>query len=439
MTSNSKDDLTTSALARALKLSGLAGRIAASQLGTGALQIFRSEESREKHKKDTQNKNAERIAATLGELKGAVMKFGQLLSMYEGFLPPEVLKVLTQLQQEAPPVSFAVIRRQLQNELGERMAQFARINPRAYASASIGQVHRAKLHDGRELAIKIQYPEMDRIICADLKNLKKALKTLFRMIPAETLEKVWDELEIKLLEELDYTLEAAHLKRMTELFQDDSDFIFPEVLPELSTRRVLTMTFVAGLPRSTIQAPESQEIRNRLGVGLVKFFSRSFFKHHFLHADPNFANFALHEDGRLIVYDFGCMKEIPPRLAAQYARLMAAIQDLSVADLPDLLYQADFYMKDGQKITTEFIQPHAEMIHPMFQRNHSHSFGDDPQIYERIMELGRQQWWDSLGIHFPKDVVFIQRTLNGLFGNLNHLGSTACWGDILEEDMRQHL
>jgi predicted unusual protein kinase regulating ubiquinone biosynthesis (AarF/ABC1/UbiB family) len=220
-------DLITSSTRRFLKLGGLAGRVGASVAGDQVLNLVRSAPA--KHIRQTENlvRNATRIVETLGEMKGAAMKVGQMLSLHEGLLPPEVAAVLTALQKEAPRVPPEVMEFEIRGALPNFDDLFNSLDFEAFAAASIGQVHRGTLRDGRDVAVKIQYPLIDEIVKADLKNLKRLFQSLFALVFEIDFEPFWHELRDRLLEELDYTHEAANIERMTELHSEVPDIVIP--------------------------------------------------------------------------------------------------------------------------------------------------------------------------------------------------------------------
>ncbi len=181
--------------------------------------LFRDTESRDEHRTIILVKNALRVKELLGQLKGVPMKIGQIISLHEKLLPEEVVHALKTLQQNAPAVPFEELREMVENELGKRFAYIRHIDETPLAAASIGQVHRAVLVNGVEIALKIQYPGIDDVIRADLKNLKGLLKLLFSMFSRMDMEPVWQELKDRLMEELDYEKEAASMKRMADFLQ----------------------------------------------------------------------------------------------------------------------------------------------------------------------------------------------------------------------------
>ncbi|MBT8429600.1 MAG: AarF/ABC1/UbiB kinase family protein, partial [Gammaproteobacteria bacterium] len=347
-----RDELNTSALGRFARMGGLVGRVGVSMLGDQAAALLRDGPTKRLKKAENMARNAARIAVTLGEMKGAAMKVGQMLSLHEGLLPREVAAVLSVLQNNAPSVSFEVMEGALRRELGNFDEVFESIEAEAFASASIGQVHRGVLRDGREVAVKIQYPEADRMVTADLTNLKVLLGNLVGLFTDIDFDPIWEEVKERLVEELDYLQEAENIRRKAAMHADFPKIIVPEVVAEATTRRVLTMEFVEGIPASEAASDRyPQELKDQWGVTLFEFTLRGLFKHRFLHADPNFANFALREDGTVIVYDYGCMKQVPDNIATGYARLMDALMKRKKTAIPTLLQEMGVYKEGGAPLS----------------------------------------------------------------------------------------
>ena len=188
-----RDELNTSPLGRFVRMGGLVGRVGVSMLGDQAVGLLRDGPTKRLKKAENMVRNAARIASTLGEMKGAAMKVGQMLSLHEGLLPKEVAIVLSVLQNDAPSVSFEVMEVALRGELANFDEVFESIEAEAFAAASIGQVHRGVLRDGREVAVKIQYPDADRMVMADLTNLKVLLGNLVGLFTDINFEPIWEE------------------------------------------------------------------------------------------------------------------------------------------------------------------------------------------------------------------------------------------------------
>jgi predicted unusual protein kinase regulating ubiquinone biosynthesis (AarF/ABC1/UbiB family) len=429
---SSGDDLITSAFGRLVKLGGLATRVGVSLAAQQALGFMRSDPIRQMRKTENFVLNAVRVAEALGQLKGAAMKAGQMLSVYEGLLPPEVAAVLRGLQKEAPRVSFVAMERALRAELPHFDDLFEHLDPQAIAAASIGQVYRARLRDGREVAVKVQYPEIDRVVRSDLKNLKKLFGALFAMIAKVEFEPIWEEVRDRLLEELDYTHEASNIRRMQALHADLPEIVVPGVVEEASTRRVLTMDYVPGLSPDEACADDiPQELKNTWGARLLTFTLRGLLEHRFLHADPNLANFSFLEDGRLIVYDHGCMKAIDPQLVRGYKRTLRVLIDGDVAKLPACLHDMGVYKRTGdQPIPVELLEPIAELACAIVGIE-PYRFSGENELYDTLFDMKLSEFNEYNDINLPPAMVFVNRTLGGLFGNLCRLGAEGRWREIL--------
>ena len=427
-----REDLITSAFGRFLKVGGLAGRVGVSMLGQQAAGLLRDGPTQQLKKNENMVRNAMRITETLGEMKGGAMKVGQMLSLHEGLLPPEVSAVLSMLQKEAPAVPFEKMKRKLRREIRDFDALFESLDSEAFAAASIGQVHRGVLRDGREVAVKIQYPNVNRMVRADLKNLKTLLGSLMAMFTDIDFEPIWGEVKARLVEELDYQHEAGNIRRMGEMQADCHDIIVPVVVPEATSKVVLTMEFVEGIPPDRAASKAyPQELRDRWGRVLFEFTLRCLFEHRFLHADPNFANFAFREDGTVAVYDYGCMKEIPQDIATGYARLIDAVIRRRKTAIPGILLDMGVFKEDGEPVSRAMTDPHVDLMQEIVKASPPYTFGEDNSIYEALYDLGMANWQDATDIRFPQDVVFINRTLVGLFGNLGKLRATGPWRTLL--------
>lgn len=434
----SRKDPTTSALLRLLKLGSLAGRVGTSMAGSRLLDLARSDESRESHRTGNLVLNATRIVQTLGELKGAAMKVGQMLSLHEGLLPPEVAAVLASLQQEAPKVPAEVMGYEVRGELKNFDDLFESMETEGFAAASIGQVHRAVMRDGRRVAVKIQYPLIDEIIQADLKNLRIVLQSLFSLISNVDFDPVWREVRDRLLEELDYTHEAANTQRMAELYADDPRIIIPRVIEEATTRRVLTMEYVEGIPpQQACSERYDGELSNRWGIVLFEFMLSGLLERQLLHADPNLANFAFLEDGRVIVYDFGCLKRVPDDLARGYSRLLRAAVDGRQKAVPQILSDMKVFHEDESPLSSELTDPYFDLFAEIVRERPPYTFGENEQLYERLLELGVANWAHAVDISFPEDVVFIDRALAGHFGNLCRFGAVGPWRELVLKYARE--
>ena len=427
----SEGKLITSAPRRFVKLGGLVGRVGASLVGERLRDFARSDFDKKIRKTESLVKNATRIVETLGEMRGAAMKVGQMLSLHEGLLPPEVAEILRTLQRKAPAVPFEVIEGEIQSQVSGYRDLFAHLEPEAFAAASIGQVHRAQLRDGRQVAVKIQYPAIDHIIKADLKNLRTVFQSLFALFSEIDFEPMWVEVRDRLLEEIDYEQEADNMRRMAQLHADVPEIVVPEVVEEASAHGVLTMEYVEGIPPERACSDEySQELKNRWGYVLLELQLRGLFQHRFLHADPNLSNFAFLEDGRVVVYDFGCVKQPPEALAAGYAGVWRAALEGRGRDIPEILF-AMGVSKDGRPLPLELVEPYVEIFGEILREDPPYTFGEDEDLYQKLISLGMSNFSQARDIGFPRDVLFIDRALGGHFGNLSKLRATGPWRDLV--------
>ena len=426
--------LTTSAFRRFVKIGGLAGRVGASVLGEQLRELARTGDTGDERRVEHLVKNATRIVETLGELKGAAMKLGQMLSLHVDMMPPEVAAVLRALQRDAPRVPFEVMRYEIAGQLGDVDGLFARLERRAFAAASIGQVHRAELHDGRRVAVKIQYPAIDHIIKADMKNLRVLLQALFSLFSKADFDPIWREVRDRLLEEIDYTREAENLERMAELHAGVPEVVIPKVVPEASARGVLTMEYVEGIsPEAACSDALPQELKDRWGRILFELQFRGLFRHRLLHADPNLANFAFLEDGRVIVYDFGCVKQPPERLVSGYASVIrAAIRDDRAA-IPGILLEMGVGKEGDLPLAHEVTDPYVDIFGQILRADPPYTFGEDPDLYQKLLNLGLANLGEARDVRFPEEIVFIDRCLSGHFGNLTKLRATGPWRQLALE------
>jgi predicted unusual protein kinase regulating ubiquinone biosynthesis (AarF/ABC1/UbiB family) len=228
--------------------------------------------------------------------------------------------------------------------------------------------------------------------------------------------------------------EAANIRRMAELHDKVPEIVIPAVVDEATTRNVLTMEFVEGIsPADACSDQVPTELRNRWGVSLFEFLLRGLLEHRFLHADPNLANFSFLEDGRVIVYDFGCIKRVPIELARGVAAVMVAATTVDREGIPEILRRMGIFKEGDVPLSREITDPYLEMLAPIVRQAPPYTFGEDSDLYRRVFELGLANWSKSTDVHFPEGMIFIDRAYAGHFGNLCKLGATGPWRDIVVE------
>ncbi len=252
-----------------------------------------------------------RVAETLGELKGAAMKVGQMASAAKDLLPPEVAEAMSSLQKDAPPMDYEVIAEQIESELGAAPEiLFDWFDKEPFAAASIGQVHRARTDDGREVVVKVQYPGVDSAVDSDLSQVKLALRLGGLItIEKEHLDAIFEELRVRLHEELDYCNEADNIRLFREFHLQHDYLAVPDVVGERSAKRILTMTYEPGKHLDELEKSDNVALRNTIGTNMAKMIAAQLFELNAIQADPNPANYAWREDGTLVLYDFGCVKK----------------------------------------------------------------------------------------------------------------------------------
>jgi len=266
-------------------------------------------------RKRVDRKNARRLLRGMLRLRGVFIKLGQVLSIMGGFLPRVYSKELEQLQDQVPPHPFSDLEAALRESFGKSPAELFRDIERApLAAASLGQVHVAHLHDGRKVAVKFLYPKIRGVISVDMRVLSLAIMVYKRFVPVAKIERVHEQLVDMLRRETDYLHEAACMERMANNFADDPDIAFPRALPELTTRDVLTMTFMEGFKITKREEREAAKVpASEVAVRLVQAFYKMLFVDRYFHADPHPGNFLIEPLGegkfRLVVLDFGAVCE----------------------------------------------------------------------------------------------------------------------------------
>lgn len=305
----------TTGAGRFWKLTGMTTSIATRVAGHQVRGWFQSDEARLANREELMRHIGREVAATLGEMKGAVMKVGQIASQMKDVLPREIADQLASLQNASAPMPFHVIRRQLEKELGAPVTErFREFDETPFAAASIGQVHAAVTHDGEEVVVKVQYPAVKTSIDSDMKHLRRILRlgSLLR-VDEHALDAVFREIRAQLDDELDYFQEAENLRLFRDFHAGDRDVVIPRVFEHLSGATVLTLSREDGVPLEQVDDRHGfdQDLRNHLGERLFDLLGQQIFQLHAVHCDPHPGNFAFRTDGTIVFYDFGAVKRLP--------------------------------------------------------------------------------------------------------------------------------
>jgi predicted unusual protein kinase regulating ubiquinone biosynthesis (AarF/ABC1/UbiB family) len=342
------EKIPTSRARRTATVATLAASEAVKQFGTRAANVARSEDAAEVAMSRRQLETAKQIVAVLGTMKGAAMKLGQVMSFLDVGLVPEEHREefqaeLAKLRDAAPTVSFKQMRRVIEDDLEESIDEvFQEFDPEPIAAASIGQVYRARLaSDGREVAVKVQYPGVAGAVRADMQNLDMIMRLLKRMTPGLDVKAVTTEIRERIEEELDYELEAQNQRSLARIFAGHPFIVVPEVVSSLSRERVLVSDFVSGVGFEELKT-RSQAERDRLGEIVFRFFLGCLYRHRQFSGDPHPGNFLLLDDGRVAFLDFGLFKRMDaPAVELELACQRAVIEE-DAATLHSLLSESGF-------------------------------------------------------------------------------------------------
>jgi predicted unusual protein kinase regulating ubiquinone biosynthesis (AarF/ABC1/UbiB family) len=377
---------------------------------------------------ELQARTAEQIFQVLGQLKGGAMKLGQALSIFEAALPEEVAApyraALTKLQEAAPPLPAAAVHKVLAAEFGaEWRAMFQEFNDTPAAAASIGQVHRARWSDGREVAVKIQYPGAGPALLSDLRQLSRLARVFAAMTPGLDIKPLLAELQVRVAEELDYRLEAQSQTTFAEAYDGDPEIHVPHVVT--GGERVLITEWIEGTPLSAIIREGTPEQRDRASLLLARFLFSGPVLAGLLHADPHPGNFRLLPDGRLGVIDFGAVNRLPdgaPEPIGVIARLGLAGE----ADQVLAVLRAEGFVKPTIEVDADAVLRYLRpLLEPVAQETfrfsrewlrHEAVRVGDPR--SPAAQLGRQ-------MNLPPAYLLIHRVTLGTIGVMCQLGGEA--------------
>ena len=438
MAKEKKPFAATSHAGRLLKLTGMTTSIATRVAGHQVKKLFQDDAAQQRDREKLMRDVGRQVAETLGQMKGAVMKVGQIASQMQDLLPAEISDALKVLQKASAPMPFSIIKRQLRQQLGDDPANlFASIEEKPFAAASIGQVHRATLEDGTEVVVKVQYPAVKASIDSDMRQLRRILRlgALFKVNEA-TLDAIFSEIRDQLEEELDYQQEAANLKRFRAFHADEPWIIIPAVIDSLSSEQVLTLRYEPGDDLDTVEnSPAySQALRNLLGERLFRALGREMFVLREVHCDPHPGNFAFRPDGTIIMYDFGAVKRIPEGDARALKALTLAAYAGDYDELDRILVDLDVRKADGPQVGQDFYQPWVELLMP--------PFGEEPfdfagsRLHLDLVKHTRTVPWKYLESFQPSPrTLLVNRVLGGHYWTMRRLGVHLAFRDTVEETL----
>ncbi len=407
---------------RYAQVSGAVGGLAARLAGERYLGL---KLDRDRHARD--------LTAALGGLKGPLMKVAQIMATIPEALPQEYVQELIQLQSNAPPMGWLFVKRRMQSELGrDWQGRFDDFEHEAAAAASLGQVHRARL-DGRDLACKLQYPDMCSAVEADLGQLRLIFRIYHGYDPSIDTKQVHEEIAARLREELDYRLEARHIALYGGMLRHQAGVHVPEVVEELSTERLLTMSWLAGRPLLDFkEAP--LEIRNRIAQNLFHAWYDPFYQYGVIHGDPHLGNYSVREDHGVNLLDFGCVRVFQAKFVKGVIDLYRAIRD-DDRDLAAHAYETWGFgdlsneLLDTLNLWAHFV--YAPLLDDRKRRiqefESSGVYGREvaERVHKRLRELG--------GVTPPREFVFMDRAAIGLGGVFMHLRAEINWHRLFHD------
>jgi len=425
----------TERAARTAGMARIGARTGSGYVAMKARGALASEQRREELRNEFELHTAEQVAEQLGHMKGALMKLGQMASYLDQGLPEPVRDALAQLQNDAPPMAYRLVEQVIEDELGRPpLDVFAEFDPRPIASASIGQVHRAVTFDGAAVAVKVQYPGVDRAVASDLENTDLLFQMMGMLFPGMDPKPIVGELKERLVEELDYRIEADHQQMFAEAYRDHPFIHVPAVIADLSTGRVLTTEFAEGARFSEVVEWNDEE-RQLTAECLYRFAFGSIYQLHAFNGDPHPGNYVFRPGGQITFLDFGLCKRFTPDEVQVFEDLIEAIvvrhdiaefrriverigilaPDLQVDDADLFEYFSHFY---------EFVLDDKVMsITPEYSSRSVRQFFDLSGPHADIMKAA----------NLPPSMVIIQRINLGLFALFGDLRARGNWRLIAEE------
>ncbi|GAO98621.1 putative protein kinase UbiB [Caedimonas varicaedens] len=373
------------------------------------------------------------LAKALGSLKGPVMKVAQILATIPDAVPSEYTQEFLHLQTDAPSMGWPFVKRRMAQELGVNwINHFQSFDREASFAASLGQVHKAVSKEGENVACKLQYPDMASVVEADLQQLKLIFRFYEMASPALKTEEIFQEISDRLKEELDYEREAKHIAAYQYILKDFEKVHLPTVIPELSTRKLLTMQWLEGKKLKAVLG-ESQELRNQLAQTMFHVWYTPFYHYGFIHGDPHLGNYTFQEGGSVNLLDFGCIRIFSAKIIQGVLNLYRALQQND----QDLLVHAyeGWGFSELSKETIEVLNLWAKLLYdPLLedcvrpiQREFSGIQGRETaaKVHEELKKLG--------GIKPPREFVFLDRAAVGIGSVFLHLKAQLNWHQEFEK------
>ena len=419
---NENKEKTSKTIKRYGQLSGSVASLATKLAGEKYLGI---KIDREKH--------ASQLLQSIGNLKGPLMKVGQILATIPQALPPEYAKAMQELQSNAPPMSWAFVKRRMKAELGKDWQdKFKSFNKEATAAASLGQVHKAITHDNQEIACKLQYPDMLSAVKADLKQLKLVFNLYEKYDNSISTKLIHQELQERLIEELDYKREAKQCKLFKHILKDEPNIHVPTIIDDLSTDRLLTSTWLHGDKLMNFKEAPIED-RNKLAINMFKTWYVPLYHYGIIHGDPHPGNYTVNKDLSINLLDFGCVRIFPAKFVSSVIDLYKALQNKD-KDLAVHAYET-WGFKNLTLEQVEILNIWANFLYGPILEDKVRPIGIVKEgIYGRdIAQKVHKKLKETGNITIPREFVFMDRAALGLGSVFLHLKAEINWHNIFNE------
>ncbi len=375
--------------------------------------------------KDIEEEALAKLVATVGELKGVGMKVGQLASYIDVDVPDEVKEALAALQSHSQPMEPEKVRSILETELGEAgKALWSKLERTPVAAASIGQVHRAVLPDGTRVAVKVQYPGIERAIENDFGPASMGARMISMLHPAAPARAFMREARARFLEECDYHREARCTRRFAEMYEDHAVITIPDVHDRYCSTRVITTTWIDGLSfEEWMETDPDQETRDRMGEAMFEFYVGSLFRHGLYNGDPHPGNYLFLDDGRIAMLDHGCTREFPRSFIDKLVALSHAVQSDDREDLHAAFVGLGM-VKDGQEYDYETAREIMRKFYGPMVVDRTMTIEQGVGLSMRKLAFEKRK---ALNITLPGEFVLLLRIRLGLMAVLSRMGARANW------------
>ncbi len=365
-------------------------------------------------------RNAESILETATELRGLIIKLGQILGARADIMPDEYIEVLSKLHDAVPPQPFHVIKRHVERELGAKLddtfAEFAR---EPIAAASLAQVHRARLHDGRDVAVKVQYPDIEEIVRVDLQNIRALARVGGWVMRDYDLKSMVDELSANAPLELDFIHEGKNAEACAANFAGQDDIVIPNIYWEHTTKRVLVMEFVEGIKITDLDAIDAAGIdRQQLARLLTESYFKQIFSHGFFHADPHPGNLFVQPGPKLVIVDFGIAKELPEGFLAGFIRLVTALVSGQTDGIAESFRDLGFHTKYDDDAVFETMG--AAMVTSLSENR---DYKENRELMGELQKNMMKVFRENPVVRIPGEFLYLGRTMGLLAGLGVQLGS----------------